>query len=117
MIADWLRGRWVRLRSWLQPKPKPYAIVYVEADELPELFPSTTLVVAREGSTQWISGMHCPCNCGRQLSLMLLPGVKPRWDFREEPDGTPSLRPSVWVADGCRSHFWLKNGHIIWCRD
>ncbi|WP_237362010.1 DUF6527 family protein [Rhizobium gallicum] len=59
--------------------------------------------------------MVCPCGCGRRLEVMLLKDVKPRWDLSVDKSGLPSLHPSVWVAEGCRSHFWLRNGKIHWC--
>ncbi|MDX8494192.1 DUF6527 family protein [Mesorhizobium sp. VK22B] len=61
--------------------------------------------------------MICPCGCGRRLELMLLKGVKPRWDLDVDQHDFPTLYPSVWVADGCRSHFFLRSGRIDWCND
>ncbi|MEG0619333.1 MAG: DUF6527 family protein [Bacilli bacterium] len=26
-----------------------------------------------------------------------------------------NLYPSVFLKKGCKSHFWIKNGKIIWC--
>ena len=39
----------------------------------------------------------------------------PRWDLRINAGGLPSLNPSVWRQTGCRSHFWLRDGHLEWC--
>ncbi|MGE3303619.1 MAG: DUF6527 family protein [Hyphomonadaceae bacterium] len=73
-------------------------------------------MVAREADTLWLAGLICPCGCGRRLELMLLEGVKPRWDLKVDPKRRVTLHPSVWVADGCRSHFWLRNGQVDWCK-
>ena len=73
-------------------------------------------MVAREDGVLWTCGMICPCGCGRRLEMMLLPEVKPHWRVRNDRAG-PSLHPSVWAVDGCRSHFWLKDGTITFCRE
>ncbi|WP_443029503.1 DUF6527 family protein [Sphingopyxis sp. FD7] len=59
--------------------------------------------------------MRCPCGCGRRLEVMLLPGVTPRWDLQVDPDGRPTLHPSIWVQDGCKAHFFLRSGMVEWC--
>ncbi len=46
---------------------------------------------------------------------MLLAGVKPRWDLEIDDKGLPTLHPSTWVNDGCRAHFFLRSGLIVWC--
>lgn len=105
---DWYRGLFRR-------KPKPRGVAYFEADELPQELPDFDLAVAREDGTLWTAGMHCPCGCGRRLEVMLLPGVKPRWDLRVDARGLPTLHPSIWVKDGCKAHFFLRAGMVEWC--
>jgi hypothetical protein len=117
MIRSVFARGWRWLTSWFRPAPKPFSLAYVEGDELPDTIPPRTLVVAREGQELWSAGMICPCSCGRRIELMLLPGVKPRWDVRVNDQGLPSLSPSVWASNGCRSHFWLRAGLIEWCSE
>lgn len=105
---DWFRGLF-------RPRPKARGIVYYDADELPHELPEFDLAVAREDGTLWTAGMRCPCGCGRRLEVMLLPGVKPRWDLQVDPDGRPTLHPSIWVQDGCKAHFFLRSGMVEWC--
>jgi hypothetical protein len=116
ITAVFARG-WRWLTGWFRAAPKPFALVFFEGDELPHLLPPRTLVVARDGDEFWSAGMICPCGCGRRIELMLLPGVKPRWDVRVDERGLPTLSPSVWAKSGCRSHFWLRGGRIEWCVD
>ncbi|WP_421738011.1 DUF6527 family protein [Caulobacter sp.] len=113
MIARLFAG----LIAWLQGLfgPRPLRVQFIEGDELPATLPAGRLVVAREDATLWSAGMVCPCGCGRRLEVMLLEGVKPRWDLRLNPRGLPTLHPSVWVKDGCQSHFWLRDGLVQWC--
>lgn len=82
---------------------------------LPEKLPWRDLLLAREEEDQWSVGMRCPCGCGQRLELMLLKQVKPRWDLTTDTKGRPTLSPSVWLRTGCRSHFWVRGGKIIWC--
>lgn len=116
-----------RLKGWLfrllsldtasPAEPRARGVVFVDGDELPVVLPEHDLAVAREGDVLWSAGLKCPCGCGRRLEVMLLDGVKPRWDLTVDEQGLPSLRPSIWVANGCRSHFWLRNGQVEWCEE
>ncbi|MFX8036043.1 DUF6527 family protein [Acinetobacter baumannii] len=27
----------------------------------------------------------------------------------------PTLSPSIWRSKGCRSHFFVREGLIVWC--
>ena len=112
---------WRQARDWISARfrrgPRPFALAYVDGDELPDVIPPRTLVVARDGDDLWSAGMVCPCGCGRRIEVMLLREVKPRWDLAVAGNGRPSLSPSVWAMDGCRSHFWLREGEIHWSRD
>ena len=107
-VRNWFRGLF-------DQKPKLRRVVYFEADELPQELPEFDLAVAREDGTLWTAGMRCPCGCERRLEVMLLPGVKPRWDLSVDANGRPTLHPSVWVKDGCKAHFFLRSGAVEWC--
>ena len=90
-------------------------LVVIEGDTLPEKLPLRNLVLARDGDEDWSVGLRCPCGCGRRLEMMLLEEVRPRWDVSIDRRGLVSLHPSVWLREGCRSHFWVKAGKIVWC--
>jgi Family of unknown function (DUF6527) len=107
-----------RILNWLESLFAPPArrVQYIEGDELPAVVPPLTVLVAREEGTLWSAAMRCPCGCGRRLEVMLLPGVEPRWDLYVDRRGRPTLHPSIWLQEGCRSHFWLRGGRIEWSR-
>lgn len=90
------------------------AVKIIEGDTLPNELPYWNLVLARENGEDWCVGMRCPCGCGQRLEMMLLKELKPRWDARFDMRGRVSLHPSVWLRDGCRSHFWIRGGKVIW---
>jgi len=105
--------RWLRnLVERLRPRRR---LIVIEGDSLPPQLPPRDLVVAREDEDDWVAGMRCPCGCGDALEVMLIPEVRPRWKLAVDNRGYPSLHPSVWRKVGCKSHFWLRRGRVIWC--
>ena len=103
---------WLRFYAKVSPARK---LIVVPGDELPATLPTRDLVVARDGSEDWSVGLRCPCGCGAKLEMMLLADVEPRWEIAVDAHGQPTLKPSVWKRDGCRSHFWVRGGRIVWC--
>lgn len=103
---------WRRLLARFSPRR---ALEIVEGDSLPERLPRRNLILAREDGEDWCVGLHCPCGCGERLEMMTLGNVAPRWDVQLDGKGRVSLHPSVWRRVGCRSHFWVKAGKIVWC--
>ncbi|WP_315838659.1 DUF6527 family protein [Bradyrhizobium prioriisuperbiae] len=59
--------------------------------------------------------MRCPCGCGETIELLVIQEAEPRWDLLVDGSGRPTLKPSVWIQHGCRSHFWLRCGRVEWC--
>lgn len=59
--------------------------------------------------------MHwCPgCNA-RHLINLVRDGCGPAWDWNGSVDA-PSLSPSVNIVGRC--HYFLQNGHLIFCSD
>jgi hypothetical protein len=87
----------------------------IEGDTLPAKLPFRNLMLARENGEDWCVGLRCPCGCGQRLEMILLKEVKPRWDVMLDRRGRVTLHPSVWLRNGCRSHFWIHAGKIVWC--
>lgn len=103
---------WRRIVAALTPGR---SLVVVEGDMLPKKLSFWNLAMARDEDEDWSVGLRCPCGCGQRLEMMLLKGVKPRWDISVDPKGRVSLHPSVWLREGCKSHFWVNGGKVIWC--
>jgi len=55
----------------------------------------------------------CACGCGAKVRTPLGPTD---WSLVETPRG-PTLRPSIgnWQQH-CQSHYWIRNGEILWAR-
>lgn len=101
-----------KFTAWLAPRKR---LVVVDGDSLPKKLPRNAITLAREDGDDWCIGMRCPCGCGETLELMLLKEVRPRWDITADRRGFPTLHPSVWLKTGCKSHFWLHSGKVVWC--
>lgn len=74
----------------------------------------TVVVVGHRDLPKWAL-MRCPCGCGEMLTLSLMRKIKPYWQCETDTWGRVTLIPSVWKIDGCRSHFFLKKGKVVWC--
>ena len=104
-------------RWWLRTKEKflPARKLHVtQADGLPESLPRRNLILVQEGSENWCVGMLCPCGCGQRVELPLIKEAHPRWEIHVDGQRRPTLQPSVWLRDGCRSHFFVRGGKVEW---
>lgn len=108
MVVGWFRKLW----SFFD---RPYELITVNDDTPPAKVRRKRIYLAHEDGEDWAVALQCPCGCGERLELMLIPEVKPHWHISVDENGLPSLKPSVWREKGCQSHFWLKEGRIVWC--
>lgn len=89
----------------------------VELANRPKQIPERTIVIIGSGTKKkWILLM-CPCGCGETLTLSLMQSHKPNWKASKDKWSRVTLSPSVWKNDGCRSHFFIKKGKILWAGD
>ena len=93
----------------------------VYATETVKEFPDTPepkrVYLVGDKSVPWFAALLCPCGCGAFIRLSLLHNDKPRWRARRHFMGTVTLEPSIWRKEGCRSHFFVRRGRIIWALD
>jgi len=106
---------WGWLLDWFGPSSRRFTAIHVE--ELPDELEATAVYIAGEGQHLWFAAMLCPCSCGEILYMNLQKDARPRWSASCHSDNSVSLSPSVWRKVGCQSHFYLRKGQIIWCRD
>ncbi len=123
-MSGWIRGLWVRFVAWWRssrlggrrqlapPAAEEFGVVHVNED--PDEPLSRTLYAVGEKGNLWHLVLVCPCGCGATIGLNALPDDSPRWSLFETPEG-PTLTPSVWRTSGCKSHFLLRRGRVIWC--
>lgn len=104
--------RWfLKLKEILLPARR---IIIIESDTPPQKLPWRNIVLAREASEDWAVAFYCPCGCGKRLELLLIKEAKPNWAISIDKKDRPTLQPSVWLKRGCKSHFWLRQGRVVW---
>jgi len=113
-IKAWARRWWavrpkLEVRKWFRR-----SIWIVEAAERPQTLRPHRLYVTRHAHGPAFGFMLCPCGCGETIQLRFMGDRRPRWSL-ESPSGRPTVFPSVWRQSGCRSHFFVRHGHIDWC--
>jgi hypothetical protein len=100
-----------KVRDWIASK---HALVWVEITALPlRLAPGRLYVLGKDASL-WAIAMQCPCGCGENLRLNLIPGARSYWQVTRHLDGTVSLYPEIRRQDGCRSHFFVRRSRVYW---
>ncbi len=83
-------------------------IKLIRVQYVPKVLEPGSLYVAEEFG----AAVHlCACGCGTKVSTPLGPT---EWTLEETLMG-PTLNPSVgnWQIP-CKSHYWVRNGSIIW---
>lgn len=103
----------LNLKRLLRKRKKKYHCMFVE--ETPNKFQAYVVYVVTNQSYPWEIVMICPCGCNKVLFLNLLKEVHPHWTFEVDKTDLISIRPSVHRTVGCRSHFYLTKGEILWC--
>lgn len=89
----------------------------VEDFPAPDELASGLLHVVQDGNRRKWACMPCPCGCGHRLQLSLSAASRPRWTVDLDWLERPTLHPSVRETDGCRAHFWVRQGRVEWCAD
>jgi len=86
------------------------------AEDMPEELEPQTVYLVGETSCPWAAAFVCPCGCEAMISLSLVRGDDPSWVASVDGKGRPTIHPSVWRVRGCKSHFILRQGRIIWAQ-
>tara|TARA_Y100000780_G_scaffold187277_1_gene174179 strand:+ start:586 stop:927 length:342 start_codon:yes stop_codon:yes gene_type:complete len=102
----WIKGLWV--------DPQVYKAV-VTSDIPKEVKEHQVFLVGDHGKF-WVAVMKCPCGCGGSLHMNLIRSQRPCWRITVKEGGVVSFHPSLWKKNGCKSHFFLKDGVINWVK-
>jgi len=102
-----------RIAAWWRADLR---VMTVNGDQLPEIIPRNRVVRLVDQGCDWSVGFTCPCGCGDAIELLLLPSIAPHWTLVLDQLKRPTLAPSIWRTTGCRSHFWVRSGRIIWVK-
>ncbi len=83
----------------------------------PERLTDQCIFVVRSGRLMKHLTFPCPGHCGENLLLSLDTKKDPHWQLRIDWRGRPTLSPSVRHHSQCESHFWIRDGRVLWCHD
>ncbi len=81
---------------------------------VPEKINSNTIYLVGNEGYYWQAVMLCPCGCDKTLNMSLMKEHHPSWNIKFNSDRIITLHPSINRTVGCKSHFFLRNGKIVW---
>lgn len=86
---------------------------FVIVEEIPEVLKLNTIYILNEGCLAEALFFMCPCGCGADIQLNLLKDSSPLWKYSITNDQI-TISPSIWRKVGCRSHFFIRGGILVW---
>jgi len=92
-------------------KDKGYGFQFVE--DVPNNPKNKILYFIGEDGYYWQFVMLCPCGCNLLLHMNLMDDYNPYWSYKIYNDKI-SISPSIHRLVGCKSHFFIRSGNIIW---
>lgn len=70
-------------------------------------------LVSGDGYVKW-AYLKCPCGCDDTIMLSLNKNNFPSWSVKQDKLGRATISPSINKLDGCKSHFSIKKGKLLW---
>jgi hypothetical protein len=110
-VKKWIRCLLEELR--LIPRTEFVAIVTPDYPDTAALPAEVMHIVGDRQYRKW-AYFNCPCGCGAPTMLSLSTTRHPHWRVRIDWLDRPTLQPSVWQTEGCRSHFFVRHGNVDW---
>lgn len=89
--------------------------IVTQVEDEPDIVDSKTIYAIGEDDFLAFVVMLCPCGCNKKIHLNLMQGNKPTWSLSIR-NGVPTLRPSIWRKVGCDSHFFIREGKVVWAK-
>lgn len=87
---------------------------YKFVNEVPDKLKSGAIYFIGHEDYYWQAIMKCPCGCKKNLHMNLIPDYKPYWQYKIEKNNRFTLSPSIHRMVGCKSHFFIRRGKVIW---
>lgn len=93
-----------------------YKVEIIPENPNPEnLKKNIVYIVGGERYVKW-AYMKCPCGCNEPIMLSLNKNSFPSWTVKQDKLGRATISPSINKLDGCKSHFLIKKGKLIWAK-
>lgn len=71
------------------------------------------IYIVQDGAESDALVFKCPCGCKKTIQLNLLTDARPCWSFSLQK-GKITIYPSIRATGGCRSHFVIRKGTVVW---
>ena len=109
-MLSYLKRLWRKLIYWSKPD---YTLE--EVIDAPDAVRADMVYLIGSHRTKWSAVFACPCGCGDAVWLNLLAAEdRPSWRVTKHRLGSFSIDPSIWRQVGCRSHFYVHRGRVLW---
>lgn len=106
-----------RIKSWIERLLGRGIWLFETCEDPPEDPAKRRVYLIGDPDLPWAAAFLCPCGCDELVQLSLMRNDDPSW-IAGGKDGEPaSVHPSIWRIRGCCSHFFIKNGRIIWAKE
>lgn len=86
---------------------------YRNVDEIPYKMRSNIIYIVQEGTQAETLSFMCPCGCKQPVYLNLIRDTVPCWTYKIERRKV-SIFPSIVRKNGCKSHYCITKGEVIW---
>ena len=83
-------------------------------DDVPDELDNKTIYIIENEGYYWQAVMICPCGCKKILHMNLIKEYYPSWNFKINKKKIITLYPSINRMAGCKSHFFIRKGKIVW---
>lgn len=91
-----------------------YKVEIIPDNPKPEFLKNNIIyVVGGKYYAKW-AYLKCPCGCNDVIMLSLDLRKYPSWSVKQDKLGRATISPSIKKLDGCKSHFLIKKGILIW---
>jgi hypothetical protein len=107
---NWFKKIFLKLAECLHPSYKTE-----HTDDIPKSLSKRTIYIVGKKNEPWLLTFECPCGCKNIIQLNTLKEARPRWNYQILPQNKLDISPSIWRLSGCKSHFFVRKGKIIWC--
>ena len=87
---------------------------YRFVSDVPDIIEPKTIYIIQNDGYSWQLNMRCPCGCKKTLHMNLMKEYKPYWRFEINKRNRITIYPSIHRIVGCRSHFFIRKGDIVW---
>ncbi len=92
-------------------KTELYEVVRIEDDSTDiDFIPGKLYLIGKD--EPYIGIFVCPCGCGELTHLNFIKDTN-CWTV-DIKDGKATISPSILRTIGCRSHFFIQNGKVVW---